>query len=86
MCSIYDTYTISFFINSIYELKLIALEVFLRCARGVLKVALNEKQENTTLGLIWHPEFLVSEIKDLNRNQKIYFKVMLRKKQGIRSF
>ena len=59
--------------NSIYELKLIALEVFLRCARGVLKVALNEKQENTTLGLIWHPEFLVSEIKDLKRNKKNIF-------------
>ena len=65
--------------------------MFLRWARGVLKVALNEKQENTTMGfplyimwlfeaflktmnLISHPEFLISEIKDLNRNQKIYFK------------
>ena len=39
-----------------------------------------------TMNLISYPEFLISEIKDLNRNQKIYFKVMLRKKQGIRSF
>ena len=27
-----------------------------------------------TMNLISHPEFLISEIKDLNRNQKIYFK------------